>query len=235
MHSAADVVSALRLHQMSTTGLVVIGILVLLSIWSLAVSAERLIVFARARRQSVRFARVLSASREEDWLRSALEAAGKFPHSHLARVVSAGLATFQKKKARGSIPSAEIIEAAERALERSAWQTTADLRRGVGTLATIATTAPFIGLFGTVIGIIHAFDSIAQQGGGGGHATVSQGISEALVTTALGLVVAIPAAWMFNYLSQRVERLSMEMASSSSELVDFFRELENGRIEAAAG
>ncbi len=235
MHSAADVISALRLDQMSNTGLVVIAILALLSVWSLAVSIERLIVFARARRQSVRFAQVLSSSREENWLQSALEAAEKFPHSHLARVVSAGLATFQRKKARGSAPSAEIIEAAERALERSAWQTTADLRRGIGTLATIATTAPFIGLFGTVIGIIHAFDSIARQGGGGGSATVSQGISEALVTTALGLVVAIPAAWMFNYLTQRIDRLTMEMASSSSELVDFFRELEDGRIEAVAG
>ena len=233
MHSAADVISTLGLDGMSKTGLVVIAILVLLSVWSLAVSAERLFVFARARKQSVRFARVLAASREEDWLRSALEAAGKFPHSHLARVVSAGLATFQKKKARGSIPSEAIIEAAERALERSAWQTTADLRRGIGTLATIATTAPFIGLFGTVIGIIHAFESIARTGGAGGFGTVSQGIAEALVTTALGLVVAIPAAWMFNYLSQRIERLSMEMASSSSELVDFFRELENGTVEAA--
>ena len=234
MHSVSDVVSALGLDQMSTTGLVIIGILVLLSIWSLAVSVERRFVFARARKQSMRFAQVLAGSREEqDWLRSALEAAGKFPHSHLARVVSAGLATFQKKKARGSIPSAAVIEAAERALERSAWQTTADLRRGVGTLATIATTAPFIGLLGTVIGIIHAFESIARAGGAGGFGTVSQGIAEALVTTALGLVVAIPAAWMFNDLSQRIERLNMEMASSSSELVDFFRELENGAIEAA--
>ena len=90
-------------------------------------------------------------------------------------------------------------------------------------LATVGSTAPFIGLFGTVIGIMHAFDSIGE--GGAGFAAVSQGISEALATTALGILVAIPAAWMFNYLTHRVEGLSVEMTSSSSELVDFFREL----------
>jgi biopolymer transport protein ExbB/TolQ len=94
-----------------------------------------------------------------------------------------------------------------------------DLGRGNATLATIATTAPFIGLFGTVVGIIHAFASIAEKSGGG-FQVVSQGISEALVATALGLVVAIPAAWMFNDLSGRVRRLSQDMASFSSELAD---------------
>ena len=96
----------------------------------------------------------------------------------------------------------------------------------MGSLATIATTAPFIGLFGTVIGIVHAFEDIASSGGQGGFATVSQGIAEALLTTALGLVVAVPAAWMFNYLSQKIQHLGIEMESSSSELIDFFLERE---------
>lgn len=153
----------------------------------------------------------------------AIEAARKFPYSHVARVISAGLSTFQQKSARGLSP-AEVIESAGRALERSKAQTTADLSRGVGSLATIATTSPFIGLFGTVIGIVHSFQAIASKGAG--FEAVSQGIAEALLTTALGLVVAVPAAWMFNYLSQRIQHLGIEMESSSSELMDFFLERE---------
>jgi biopolymer transport protein ExbB/biopolymer transport protein TolQ len=219
--------------EMSTTGVVVVAILVLLSVWSMAVSADRLIDFARARRQSHAFARALADNaRRQDWMRAALDAAGRYPHSHLARVVAAGLTTFQKRSARGALPQAAVLDAANRAVERSALRTSIEMRRGITGLATIATTAPFIGLFGTVIGIIHAFESIAKNRGGG-FEVVSQGIAEALVTTALGIMVAIPAAWMFNYLTQRIERLNAEMASSSSELMDFFLDLEHGETGEA--
>jgi biopolymer transport protein ExbB/biopolymer transport protein TolQ len=221
--------------EVSATGAVVVAVLLLLSVWSMMVSADRLIVFARARRQSRAFARALSEDTgRPDWIRMALETAQRYPHSHLARVVAAGLSAFQKRSARGGLAHAEVIEAVNRAVERSILRVTAEMRRGVSSLATIATTAPFIGLFGTVIGIIHAFASIAAAGGAGGFATVSSGISEALVTTALGLVVAIPAAWMFNVLTHHIERLSAEMASSSSELMDFFLDLETGEVDASA-
>lgn len=226
MNSVVDF-SKLGPEGISFTGLVVIGILCLLSVWSVFVSVERLVVFLRARRQSLAFARRLNQSRREDWLGDAIEVASQYPHSHLARVVSAGLTTFQKKRERGVLPPAAIFEATERALELSLLRTTAELRRGIGSLGTIASISPFVGLFGTVVGIIHAFESLGRQtGGAGGFAVVSQGIAEALVTTALGLVVAIPAAWMFNYLSQWIERLGMEMASSSAELMDFFVEMD---------
>ena len=216
----------------SATGLVVIVILSLLSVWSLGVSLERVIVLARARRQSRAFARRVSPHLAEGHALPAIDAARLFPYSHVARVIAAGLTTFQQKSARGLSP-AEVIEATGRALERTRAMTTTELSRGVGSLATIATTSPFIGLFGTVVGIVHAFHDIAANGGGGGSGmmtTVSQGIAEALLTTALGLVVAVPAAWMFNYLSQRIQGLSLEMENSSSELIDFFLER-----EAAAG
>ncbi|MBW8875128.1 MAG: MotA/TolQ/ExbB proton channel family protein [Acidobacteria bacterium] len=214
--------------KISATGFVVIVLLVLLSIWSLGVSLERLVVLSRARRQSVAFARAVSPHLAEGGVpQTAIEAARRFPHSHVARVVAAGLSTFQQKSARG-LTTAEVIEATERALARAAMQTTAELNRGVGSLATIATTAPFIGLFGTVVGIVHAFKEIAAANGQGGFATVSQGIAEALLTTALGLVVAVPAAWMFNFISQRVQNLGVEMESSSSELLDYFLERERG-------
>ncbi len=224
----ADFFSSLGLAEMSVTGLAVVFALVLLSIWSLSLSAERLITFRRARRQSLEFARILAEKPEkerEDWLREAVEAAGRFPHSHLARVVSAGLITWQQKSARGSLPAEAVIEASARAVERSSLVTLARFRRGLGTLATIATISPFVGLFGTVVGIIHAFRAIAEEGGQGGFETVSSGIAEALVATALGILVAIPAAWMFNYLTERVERLRVEMESSSAELMEFFLEM----------
>ncbi len=100
----------------------------------------------------------------------------------------------------------EIVEAASRAIERATLLTTSDFKKGIGSLATIATTAPFIGLFGTVIGIINAFRGMALTGSGGIGA-VSAGIAEALVTTALGLFVAIPAAWMFNFFTRPARAL----------------------------
>ncbi len=216
--------------KISVTALVVIVILTFLSVWSLGVSLERLFVLARARRQSLAFARSVSPHLSQGRPLPAIEAARKFPHSHVARVISAGLATFQQKSARG-LSSAEVIEATGRALARTAAQTATELSRGVASLATIATTAPFIGLFGTVIGIVHAFRDIAAAGGQSDFGMVSGGIAEALLTTALGLVVAVPAAWMFNVLSQKIQRLDLEMESSSSELIDYFLEREG----AAAG
>ena len=98
---------------------------------------------------------------------------------------------------------------------------TRDLKKGVNSLATIGTTAPFVGLLGTVVGVINAFTGIAATGSGGIGA-VSAGIAEALVETALGLVVAIPAVWFYNYLTGRLEYFNVEMDNSSSEMVDYF-------------
>jgi len=95
------------------------------------------------------------------------------------------------------------------------------LKRGVSTLATIASSSPFVGLLGTVVGIINAFKGIASAKSAGLSA-VAGGISEALVTTAVGLLVAIPAVWMYNYFSNRVEAFDVEMGNSSSELIDYF-------------
>jgi biopolymer transport protein ExbB/biopolymer transport protein TolQ len=113
------------------------------------------------------------------------------------------------------------IEASKRALERTEAIVHAELKRGLGSLATIGSTAPFVGLFGTVVGIINAFREITTQRQTGIGA-VAGGISEALVTTAIGLAVAIPAVMMFNYLTGRVEAFDVEMDNSSSELIDYF-------------
>ena len=132
----------------------------------------------------------------------------------------AGLQEFQAHQVSTEIPGEEI-EASKRALERAEAIVHAELKRGLSGLATIGSTAPFVGLFGTVVGIINAFQGISSEKSTG-LAAVAGGISEALVTTAIGLFVAIPAVWMYNFFTSKVEAFDVEMDNSSSELIDYF-------------
>jgi len=201
----------------------VVVILIVMSIYSLTVAFERFLYYRKARNQSVAYAKMVTGFLKQDKLQEAIDASKKFKNSHVARVLSAGLYEFAHdiKSGGASVKGHDMIEAAERAIEREALVTTSDMKKGLSGLATIGTTAPFIGLFGTVIGIINAFRGMALTGSGG-IAAVSAGIAEALVTTALGLFVAIPAVWMFNIFMNNIERFQVEMSNSSSELLDFF-------------
>ena len=135
----------------------------------------------------------------------------------------AGLQEYQfQQETRRRVLSRETSSTPSAApFQRATALTANDLKKGVSSLATIGSTAPFVGLLGTVVGVITAFQGIAATGSGGLGA-VSAGISEALVETALGLVVAIPAVWFYNYLTGRIEYFNVEMDNSSSELVDYF-------------
>jgi biopolymer transport protein ExbB len=218
-------------EQMTILNKIVIVILICLSVWSLYVCVERLIVFRKARRQSLLFARQATEHLKNDRAQAAIDVAMKYPQSHLARVVSAGLQSFQFESQTSPLSEVEIVEAATRAVERATLLTTSDMKRGIGSLATIATITPFIGLFGTVIGIINAFHGMALTASAGIGA-VSAGIAEALVATAFGLAVAIPAAWMFNYFTNVLERLQIEMSNSASELIDFFMKRQRSKHAA---
>jgi biopolymer transport protein ExbB/TolQ len=218
-------------EQMTILNKIVIILLILMSIWSLYVSVERTIVFRKARKQSLAFARIATEHLKNDRPQAAIEAASKFPQSHLARVVAAGLQSYQYESQTSPLSEMEIVEAATRAVDRATLLTTSDLKKGIGSLATIATITPFVGLFGTVIGIINAFHGMALTGSGGIGA-VSAGIAEALVATAFGLGVAIPAAWMFNHFTNQLERLQVEMSNSASELVDFFMKRQRAKHAA---
>jgi biopolymer transport protein ExbB len=211
----------------------VVLILVILSLWSLYVTIDRYLLFSKAKKQSLQFAKLATDHLKHDRAQQAIEVAAKFPRSHLARVVAAGLQSFQYESQTSPLSEIEIVEAAGRAVERATLMTTSEFKKGIGGLATIATLTPFIGLFGTVIGIINAFHGMALTGSGGIGA-VSAGIAEALVATAFGLAVAIPAAWMFNYFTGQLERLQIEMSNSSSELIDFFMKKQRGRNAAQA-
>ncbi|HVT16845.1 MAG TPA: MotA/TolQ/ExbB proton channel family protein [Thermoanaerobaculia bacterium] len=211
----------------------VVVLLVVLSVWSLYVCVERLILFRKAKRQSLEFARLFTDFIRRDNPDGAIDAAMKYPQSHIARVVAAGMQAYKYESGSSPLTEIEIVEAASRAVERASLLTASDFRRGIGGLATIATLTPFIGLFGTVIGIIKAFTGMALSGSGG-IGVVSAGIAEALVSTAFGLGVAIPAAWMYNYFTGQLERLQVEMSNSASELVDFFMKKQRGRNVAQA-
>ncbi|MGE5344585.1 MAG: MotA/TolQ/ExbB proton channel family protein [Acidithiobacillales bacterium] len=198
----------------------ILVLLVFLSIYSVAVFIERLLTFSKARKQSVKFALEIGQLLKQDKIREGIDLAKKYKESHVAKVVSAGLLEFNYGE-HGVVVGHDTVAAAERAIERSSLMTTADMKKGLGGLATIATTAPFIGLFATVIGIIRAFEGMAATGTGGLGA-VSAGIAEALYGTAAGLGVAIPAVWFYNYFLNKIERFGVEMSNSASELIDYF-------------
>ena len=206
----------------------VVIVLFLMSAWSIGVMIDRFMAYGAARKQSRQFAPAVAGALRDGKLDEAIKVADVYNKSHLAKVVVAGLQEFRAHQLSTEIPGEEI-EASKRALDRAEAIVHAELKRGVSTLATIGSTSPFVGLFGTVVGIIHAFSGISTNKSAGIGA-VSKGISEALITTAIGLFVAIPAVWMFNYFTNRIDAFDVEMGNSSSELIDYFLKRRQARV-----
>ena len=203
----------------------VVLILAAMSIWTIKVTIDRVLLYRSARKQSIDFIPLATQCLKGNKLREAVELAKKYRKSHLSRVIAAGLQEMQSESDEG-VEGGLMLDAVRRSMDRESILVSTEFKKGVSALATIGTTAPFIGLFGTVYGIIHAFEAMAATGSGG-LASVSQGIAEALVTTAFGLFVAIPAVWIFNIFTGRVDYFVLEMNNSSSEVVDFFIKKQN--------
>jgi len=199
-------------------------ILIIMSMWSIGVGIERFFTYQQARTQSRLYAPQVAKHIKEGRLKDAvaLSTSKNYRYSHLAKVVLAGLQEYQfQKESGGGLQREDLLDTVRRSIQRASALTASDLKKGVAALATIGSTAPFVGLLGTVVGVITAFQGIGASGSAGLGA-VSEGISEALVETALGLVVAIPDVWIYNYLTARIEYFNVEMDNSSSELVDYF-------------
>ena len=199
-------------------------ILAFMSMWSVGVFFERLFTFTQASKQSKLFApqvaKHLKAGKLKDAI--AVSQSKNYKYSHLGKVVLAGLQEYQFQQDTGvQLQKDDVVDSVRRAIQRAGALTSADLKKGMGSLATIGSTAVFVGLLGTTLGVINAFQGIAATGSGGLGA-VSAGIAEALVGTAIGLFVAIPAVWFYNYLTGRIEYFNVEMDNSSSEMVDYF-------------
>jgi biopolymer transport protein ExbB/TolQ len=191
----------------------------LMSVASFVVIIERAIFFTRSLNESRAFAGKMGGMLGKGDLSKA--AAQKFGNDigYLGRVIRAGLKAYGDG-AKGKVAGTEVVfESVARALERQAARETQVLKRGIAVLATVASTAPFIGLLGTVVGIINSFNSMAASGSGG-LGTVSAGIAEALGTTAVGLLVAIIAVVAYNVLQGWVDARAVDVAESSNEFLD---------------
>jgi biopolymer transport protein ExbB len=204
--------------------------MLLMSIWSLYVIVERWLTFYKGSRQSYSYVLALRDYLGKRKVDEALSAARKHGKSPVAKVVESGLAAYKggrdalEQGGPDDVGEFDLVDSVNRSLERVKERETASLRKGLGGLATIASIAPFVGLFGTVLGIINSFQKLKE---GGGIDVIGPGISEALISTAFGLLVAIPAAMAFNYFTGRVENMVVDMSDVSSEFIDYV--LKEGR------
>lgn len=213
-------------RTMQPFALVIVATLALMAMGALSVVVERMWVYYRSRVVSRRFAKEAAHLLEQRKDAELIDGAKKYRASHLAGLLAAGMRTYvDARKNPGELGAMELTR---RELARKSEQVSADVRRGHNMLASVGSVAPFVGLLGTVVGIIAAFEGIAKEGSGGLGA-VSAGISEALIVTALGLIVAIPSVLAFNFLSARADALLLALEQSKGEFLDY---LENKRGEA---
>lgn len=206
--------------SLTIPGWVVIFTLLIQAVYMIAVGIERWLTYNKAKQQSRQYAPKVAQALKNSNIDEAISISDKHKDSHLAMVVSSGLKEFQAHQGNSNI-SADEMEASKRALERAIAVKTAELKRGLSGLATVGSTAPFVGLFGTVVGIIGAFQAL-RTNQTAGIGAVGGAIAEALVATAFGIAVAIPAVWLFNYFTNKVTSFGVEMENSASELVDYF-------------
>ena len=194
----------------------VVFTLVGMGLWSTVAGIERFIAVRKSTKASELFAAQAKPLIEEGDFEAVLALTERHGISPLAQLFKFGLQSFLSNLDDQVLGPVEL---ATRQLSRKLEDISAQLKRGTGILATTGSTAPFVGLFGTVIGIITVFTQMAESGGGG-FDTVSAGIAEALIVTGLGLVIAIGAVWIFNFLTQKFEAIELQLQHASSELID---------------
>jgi biopolymer transport protein ExbB/TolQ len=193
-------------------------LLTLQAVACFAVAIDRLVLLMRSSGQARVFAANIQSAMDSEAYGSVLEDASLYKGNHFASYLEQGLRTFLTRQSAGDEPM-RAAELARRALERKGDAISRDLNRGMNVLASTGSTAPFVGLLGTVLGIINAFKLIALTGSGG-LGSIGSAISEALCVTGYGLVVAIPSVLLFNSLSSRIARYEASLLNAGSELVD---------------
>ena len=222
-------------HAASFPGKAVIVILLIMGVYMLAIGFERMNTFMKAKSRSLEFVINLQQKLRDQDVKAALSLAQIKPQSPIALVIESALREYMdsmkalKSMGPDDVGDFDLIENVNRALDRVKEREIADLKKGLGGIATIASAAPFVGLFGTVVGIINVFATM-KLSGGGGIAAVAGGIGEALVTTAAGLLIAIPAVMVFNYFTNAIDNFVVDMNETSSELISFM--LREGRKAA---
>jgi biopolymer transport protein ExbB/biopolymer transport protein TolQ len=199
----------------------IVIVLFIMSVFMMQVAIQKWLFIRKSVKATKKFAPQFSRAIQEEQLDQAITLAEKNKDSHIAKVLGGALAEVKPLlRDRATITAADI-NSAERAVERQMLIVLADFKRGLGVLATTGSTAPFVGLLGTTMGIVTAFTAMSAGAMSGGLAGIAGGISEALIATAFGLLVAIPAVWTYNYFTTTVENLTVEMTYSSKELIDY--------------
>ena len=206
-------------HSMGYFAKGIVWVLAIMSVYSLTIMIQKWWGLRKAQQETRKFAPEFSQFLEEDNLTEAIKLAEGYKKSHVARVLGGALSEIKPLILDGSVTVADI-NSAERAVEREMLMTIVQLKRGLGVLATVGATAPFVGLLGTTMGIVNAFTGMAASGSGGLSA-ISAGVAEALITTAFGLLVAIPAVWAYNYFQTKIDNLTVEMTYVSKEMIDY--------------
>ena len=213
-------------HKMNPIVKTAIVVLTIQGLWGITVTVDRLLMLFMSKRRSKIFAQEVSTPMERGDAFAAMGIAeGASKRSHLARFIYEGIKTFEENLALG-MGRDRAAEFTKRNLERTGENLSMSLNKGLAVLATTGSTAPFVGLLGTVFGILGAFKVIGQEGGGG-LSTIGPLIGEALYVTGYGLMVAIPSVMLFNWLSGKITKYEAGLANAGSELVD---QLEAGAI-----
>ena len=219
-------------HSMGLAARLVAGVLLVMGLASLTVFVERVFTLRRSRRLSIQFANEIAEDLNAGVVERVVEAAGRFHHGALARLIGSGLEVYLGAARSGERSDLSPSERAKRHLHRKLEVVGAELRRGMAILSSVGSVAPFVGLLGTVLGIISSFQGIAATGSGG-LSSVSAGISEALIETAFGLAVAIPAVLCVNSLSTMISRDELALETAAGELADTLESW--GAVEPRAG
>ena len=199
----------------------IVIVLFIMSTLSLTVAFQKFMLIRKSQAATRKFAPEFSRAIQEGSLENAIRLAEKNKVSHVSRVLGEALAEVKPLLSDQATVTVADINSSERAVERQMLIVLADYKRGLGILGTVGSTAPFVGLLGTTMGIVNAFTGMSAGGASGGLAGISAGIAEALITTAFGLIVAIPAVWFYNYFTTKIENLPVEMTVSSKELIDY--------------
>src|SRR3569832_2583295 len=205
--------------QMGNFAKGIVIVMAIMTVYSLTIMVSKWWNLRKAQKETLKFAPEFSQFLEEDNLTAAIRLAESYKKSHVAIVLGGALGEATPLIADGSVTVADI-NSAERAVERNMLLEATNLKRGLAVLATVGATAPCVGLLGTTMGIVNSFTGMAQSGSGG-LAAIGGGIAEALITTAFGLLVAIPAVWAYNYFTTKIDNLVAEMTYVSKEMIDY--------------
>lgn len=219
-------------HDTGAVNKAIVILLILMSVISLTVAVQKWLRFRKMAKATKAFAPRFSEALETNNIPEALAAADQYPNSHVARVLGESLREVAPLLDDPRAAGAAIVSA-ERSVEREQILLANDLKSGLGILATIGATAPFVGLLGTTLGIVNAFMGMGESGAG--LEAVSTGIAEALIATAIGLIAAIPAVWLYNYFTARLDTLFSELAYAGREMIDWMMTRQAKRDLAAGG